>query len=155
MGTFNPILAGLGVHNVIYSNPPCANRTKIITVGTATIQADDTLCINSDRFTPVFNPKGGTWTGPGVTNWYWCRFDAAIAGSGMHELIYTYGSCSDTLRMTVIDIDAGSNMTVCPAEAPFSLGGAPLGGVWTGAGVVDSILGIFDPGFNGGNNFNT
>ncbi|MEJ6695683.1 MAG: gliding motility-associated C-terminal domain-containing protein [Chitinophagales bacterium] len=155
VGTFNPVLAGLGVHNVIYSNPPCTNRTKIITVGTATIQADDTVCINSDRFTPVFNPKGGTWTGPGVTNWYWCRFDAAIAGSGTHELIYTYGSCSDTLRMTVIDIDAGSNMTVCPAEAPFSLAGNPLGGVWTGAGVIDSILGIFDPGFNGGNNFNT
>ena len=153
LGTFDPVLAGPGVHNINYSNPPCSDRTKIITVGTATIQADDTLCINSDRLTPVFNPKGGTWTGPGVTNWYWCRFDAGNAGPGSHDLIYTYGSCSDTLRITVIDIDAGSNMTVCPFEAPFNMLGLPAGGLWTGSGIVDPILGTFNPNVNAGNNY--
>lgn len=147
-GTFDPVLAGPGVHNINYSNPPCADRMKIITVGTASIQADDTLCSNEDIFEPVFSPQGGTWTGPGVTNWYWCRFDPGIAGPGTHDLIYTYGNCADTLRITVIEIDAGSNLTVCPEEVPFNLTGSPATGVWSGQGILDSLLGTFDPGFN-------
>lgn len=153
LGTFDPVLAGPGVHNITYSNPPCSDRTKIITVGTATLQADDTICINSDRFTPSFSPQGGTWTGPGVTSWYWCRFDPAIAGPGTHELVYTYGNCSDTLKMTVIDIDAGNDLVVCPQQAPFDFIGSPGGGIWSGFGITNPVLGSFDPAANGGNNF--
>lgn len=153
LGTFDPILAGPGVHNVTYSNPPCSDLNKIITVGTATIQADDTLCSNAGKYTPTFNPNGGTWSGLGVTNWYWCQFDPTIAGAGTHDLIYTYGSCSDTLRITVLDIDAGSNQTVCPEALPFNLNGFPSGGIWSGFGIIDPILGTFDPSLNGGNNF--
>ena len=153
LGTFDPVLAGPGVHNITYSNPPCANVTKIIRVGTATIQADDTICSNSNRFEPAFSPKGGTWTGPGVTNWYWCNFDPGIAGPGTHSLIYSYGNCSDTLLMTVIEIDAGNDLIVCPAELPFDLIGSPLGGQWSGQGITNPLLGTFNPGFNSGNNF--
>jgi hypothetical protein len=123
LGTFDPSLVGPGVYNINYSKAPCADLTKIITVGTPTLPADDTLCLNHPLFTPNFSPQGGTWTGPGVTNSYWCRFNASIAGPGLHSLVYTFGACTDTLKIYVQEIDAGSNLVVCPSQSAFTFSG--------------------------------
>lgn len=155
LGTFDATVAGPGSHQVTYSNPPCADRTRWITIGTPTIQTDDTLCSNDGLFEPVFNPKGGEWSGTGVTNWYWCRFDASIAGAGTHTLLYSYGDCVDTLRLTVFEVEAGPNILRCVDNAPFNITSAtPAGGTWSGTGITDATNGTFDPNTNGGADFN-
>lgn len=158
-GTFDPLIAGLGTHQITYTNAPCEDRLRWITVGNAIMPPDDTICSNSGLYSPAVNPHGGAWTYPAnpsaITNWYWCRFDPVIAGAGTHQLLYTYGDCIDTFNITVFDIEAGSNLLRCPSNAPFNLSGAnPAGGTWSGMGIIDPINGTFDPNANGGADFN-
>ncbi len=157
-GTFDPVVAGTGTHTITYSNPPCTDRTRNITVGTPVIQNDDTICSNYGIYEPSFNPKGGAWSYPAnpaaITNWYWCRFNPTTAGAGTHSLLYTYGDCVDTLKITVSDVEAGNDLLRCVSNPPFNITGAsPPGGLWSGVGITDAINGTFDPGTNGGNNF--
>ena len=158
-GTFDPTISGSGSFQITYTNAPCPDRTRWVTIGTVNMPGDDTICSNSGLYEPNINPKGGIWTYPAnpaaITNWYWCRFNPITAGPGTHELLYTTGSCVDTLKITVFDVDAGNNLLRCVSNSPFNLTGfSPPGGVWSGMGITDSINGTFDPGASGGIDFN-
>ncbi len=159
LGTFDPSVAGVGSHLITYTNAPCTERKRWITVGNVTMPPDDTICSNDGRYEPNISPHGGAWTYPpnpaAITNWYWCRFDPTIAGAGTHALLYTYGDCIDTFRITVFDVEAGNNLLRCVENAPFNLTGAsPPGGLWSGMGITDAVNGTFNPAANGGADFN-
>jgi len=63
--------------------------------------------------------------------------------------------CTDTAQVTVNvtplpTISLGGDTTVCVSLNPFPMVPAtPTGGTWTGLGIIDSVLGTFDPGFAG------
>lgn len=47
-------------------------------------------------------------------------------------------------------VNAGGNLTVCANEPRFDLAGFnPSGGIWSGAGIIDSLVGTFNPSLAG------
>ncbi len=156
-GMFSPTVSGVGRHIVYYTVPGCPNAQRTITVDTLKIQNDTSLCINSGVYYIRFSPYSGVWTGPGITNWYWGSFDPLLAGPGRHQLVFTMNGCADTMYITVNDVWAGWDRTACPTMSDDTLslvtGASPIGGRWTGLGIIDSLRGIFDPQFLGGANF--
>ncbi len=157
-GTFDPVISGVGSFQITYTNAPCPDITRWITVGTVNMPSNDTICSNDGLYEPAISPHGGVWSYPAnpaaVTNWYWCRFDPLTAGAGTHNILYTTGTCVDTFKLTIFDVEAGNNLLKCVSNPPFNLTGfSPPGGIWSGMGITDATNGTFDPGANGGNDF--
>ncbi|HMW94764.1 MAG: PKD domain-containing protein [Chitinophagales bacterium] len=72
--------------------------------------------------------------------------------SGTYPMTLTITNvCGDTsLSPNVIlfdnpQPDAGKDTTLCGISNPITLIGTPSGGIWRGIGIIDSVLGIFDP----------
>jgi gliding motility-associated-like protein len=58
--------------------------------------------------------------------------------------------CRDTVKMTVENINAGANQTICLNQAAFILPvGVPVGGYWKGKGISDTATGLYDPALFG------
>ncbi|MBI5220196.1 MAG: gliding motility-associated C-terminal domain-containing protein [Bacteroidia bacterium] len=100
-GTFSPSIAGIGIHQIIYTiSGTCGDADTIsITVNqnyNATITPTGPFCLNnaSINFTAVTG--GGVWSGTGITNSSFGTFSPSIAGIGTHQIIYTIsGTCGD------------------------------------------------------------
>ncbi len=109
------------------------------------------FCNNGDTVSLEGFPAGGFWTGSGVVSD--SLFIAAEAGEGMHELTYSYGEgvCFDSASIEVqvlplTPVEAGDDIILCEDGNPFLLTNfSPLNGLWSGEGVTDSLLGVFDP----------
>jgi hypothetical protein len=107
------------------------------------------LCdiIDTINLIPNF-PLNGTWSGAGIVNAN--GFNPSLAGSGIWNLIYSItdiNGCinADTIIATVtslVNANAGNNITICVNASPIVLGGSPIGGNWTGNGIN---AGTFDP----------
>ena len=88
-GTFDPALAGAGIHTITYTNGGFCNFS--ITVNPApTVSCPDNSVVNLD--TPAFaltgsTPSGGIYTGAGANAGI---FDPAIAGTGEQTITYTF-----------------------------------------------------------------
>jgi gliding motility-associated-like protein len=159
-GEFDPGTAGAGLHTITYTIPgPCGDlQTLDITVDpalSAVITPVGPFCTAEPIITMVAVDPGGTWTGTGITNAATGTFDPATAGIGIHTITYTIpGACGD-LQTTNIDIVAPFDATITPVgpycviEAAFNLSAVDPGGLWTGAGITDAIIGSFDPAVAG------
>ncbi len=159
-GVFNP--ATPGTYTVTYTLGGCSD-TKTINVQNIVVPTDTNLCSSADTFTLAFSPVGGVWSigSQGTQN----VFDNATTGlvdpgdgDTVNVLVYTINGCSDSLVMSIFQIDAGNNITTCPKAAPFivkdSLGSvqtSPLGGTWSGTGILNTNTGLFDPSVNNQN----
>ena len=93
---FDPIVAGIGDHELLYEysdiNGCVVFDTKEVTVNDLpAISAGNniTLCIDADLYDldADVSPLGGVWSGTGVDI---SNFNPLIAGSGIHELTYTF-----------------------------------------------------------------
>ena len=110
-------------------------------------------CIDDAPVTLTGNPAGGTFSGPGISG---NTFDPSIAGSGTHNIIYTYTSlltgCTgiDTQSTTVWDIPLVSFSGLDPqydsGDPPATLTGSPAGGTFSGPGITGNV---FDPSMAG------
>lgn len=146
---------------IVYSIPGTYNVTLITTntagsdtvvrnlavVVQANIQAQlgslDTLCSNDQiRVFTVGIPRGGAYSGPGITND--SLFNPAVAGTGTHQIIYTLPGCgsSDTAFVTVLaapsaDLQGLAN-AYCLNGGSVSLTGVPAGGQFSGPGISGS-----------------
>lgn len=84
-------------------------------------------------------PRGGIYSGPGVSND--SLFNPAAAGAGVHQIIYTLPGCgsSDTAFVTVLAAPSaqlqGLAAAYCLNAAAVALSGQPAGGVFSGPGV--------------------
>jgi len=78
-----------------------------------------------------------------------------VANSGLHNLIYSIQGCDDYVDILVNEINAGSDLVVCPSEAPFNLTGSPLVGAWNGTHITNQTMGTFDPSLGIGNDIVT
>ncbi len=89
--TFNPVLAGIGNHLIIYNiiNPDCMDTdSTIITVmpnPAITIAEVDPQYVNSPPVTLSATPAGGIWSGTGVAG---NIFYPDAAGIGTHVITY-------------------------------------------------------------------
>ena len=108
-GLFDPMAAGPGTHDIIY------------TLGSGNCIEDDTISITvidtpSDSLIPAgpfcendapYNLQaitpGGVWSGTGITNASQGTFDPAVATPALHIITYTFNSvCSFTQTMPII-----------------------------------------------------
>jgi gliding motility-associated-like protein len=118
------------------------------------------LCNSGSAYVLKALPAGGVWSGTGVLPDG--TFDPAAAGVGTYKLKYTvtFGACSDnkdtTIRVYGTVVGAGTQQTACGNDLRLiSLqGGTPVGGVWSGTGVVNGSTGAFDPSVSGIGTFN-
>lgn len=128
---------------------------EVINFADASIDSVDVLCQQDSVVYLNSNQAGGIWSGVGVINSVTGIFDPNIAGSGSHTLFYTMpGSCGtmDSVEVIVLANQAATINAVsqlCEGQASITLSSLNAGGVWSGAGIVDSILGVFDPSESG------
>ncbi len=118
-----------------------------------TITAAGPLCVNDNAITLSAASTGGTWSGSGITDAAAGTFDPAVAGVGTHTITYTntteFGcTASSTVDITVVPLPeptiAGPN-AYCLNQGVVTLTASPAGGTWSGAGIVNSNTGEFDP----------
>lgn len=158
-GLFTP--NGLGVSTVTYSytdgnfctNEDQADITVIPVVNPANAGADQFVCIGSAAFQLTGLPLGGTWSGSVYVNASGL-FDPSV--DGVYVLTYSEGSgtcvTQDQVTVTVYAlpiVDAGPDVSACFDGGLQTVVGNPAGGTWSGAGITDPLLGLFDPSLTG------
>ncbi|MFM2048168.1 MAG: hypothetical protein RI955_716, partial [Bacteroidota bacterium] len=110
-GKFNPILAGVGNHTILYSYTDNHNCTN---TNTATIQVNNTasisiqaipssVCLLNGNITLSATPNGGYFSGKGVSS---NLFSPVIAGvGGPYNIFYVYANgngCVDSSSVNII-----------------------------------------------------
>lgn len=150
---FDASVAGVGTHTITYSYTDgngCSNSaTTSITVNALPVVSAGMYpaqCVSSTMFALSGTPSGGTFSGPGVSG---NNFDASVAGVGTHTITYdfTNGSgCSNSATTSITVnalpmVSAGSYTAQCVSSTVLPLAGSPMGGSFSGPGVM-------------GNNFN-
>jgi hypothetical protein len=153
---FYPSLAGVGTHSIFYrieSNGCSVEQTQTVTVYNAISVAITDLgevCKSDQPFQLTEGaPLGGVWSGTGIINGY---FYPNTAGVGVHALTYSFidpvNSCSNTATKNIVvrtvpTVTLLDLSNVCNGSGIFTLtGGTPLGGTYSGAGVINNQ---FDP----------
>jgi PKD repeat protein len=109
------------------------------------------LCNTSSPIQLIASPTTGTWepsslvTSDGI-------FDPVQSGAGTFSLTYSTanGACEDeqTIQVTVIEaapVTLEENVILCVDSDPYTLTFDPLNGVWSGDGISDVNLGVFNP----------
>lgn len=143
----DPLIPGPPLDIINGDNDPVITTARVLIVDypNASITPIDTFCINASRVRLTAAAGGGTWTGPGVVNNY---FYPNLAGVGTHTITYnvtnSYG-CSgvDTEDVTVMPlplVNISPVGTLLLNQPPVTLSATPLGGTFSGAGVVNGIF---------------
>jgi PKD repeat protein len=159
---FDPSVALAGTWNITYTygTGTCqtsdnvsiiVNPLPIVSAGT-----NKSFCIDAGVQQLFGTPPGGTWSGSAISTAG--LFDPSNAGAGLFTVTYSFtdtNACvnSANAQVTVNDlpiVNAGNDTTYCyqPIIAQLPIAN-PLGGSWSGIGVVNSTLGIFDPSIAG------
>ncbi|GEM_PF-4301342 len=135
---FDPALAGLGEHQIVYcyTNDFGCTACDTFTVNVhprpdATINPAGPVCLNETIMMTAVTPFG-TWSGNGIVDPAAGTFSGAAAGVGDHTVYYDVIDARgcynrDSIVVTVNDIptvDAGADMTVCAGSA-VQIGGNP------------------------------
>lgn len=131
------------------------SRSLTTTTYDPSFQFNGPYCVYDDPDTAhsVVTP-GGIWTGSGIIDSIHGVFDPGAAGIGSHPVTYAVtspaGNCpSDTiLSLTVLgipDATISAPDEVCRTAGPYQFTAATPGGIWTGLGITDPVLGTYDP----------
>jgi len=142
-GFFNPSLAEEG-ENIIYYGLDNTQCYDSVLVEVSEIDAGDITasCPFAQPTLLAPEPAGGVWSGDQVTAEGW--FIPQLAG--LYTITYTLGGCSETLEITVDDLDTELGIeSICQSEPTQVLNVNPAGGFWSGAGIDDPLLGTWEP----------
>ncbi len=151
VGIFNPELAGVGVHEIIYTtnNFGCISSNseyiEILDAPDPSFDTQNMYCATDAPVQLVANTPNGVWTGNGITDSANGMFDPSIVGSGNTLVSYTISNtnCTSIESQYFWVIDGSENMsmsisdTICIFEPQFGLDAQPEGGIWTGSGIVN------------------
>ncbi len=108
---------------------------------------------NTEVILPSPFPSDGIWTGSGVVNnedGVFNPFEAGLGTSFLSYSVFNSFGCeaTDSVLVEVIAaevIQAGADVMICESDQILQLEGfSPAGGLWSGPGVVDSVLGYMD-----------
>ncbi|MBN2747619.1 MAG: right-handed parallel beta-helix repeat-containing protein, partial [Bacteroidales bacterium] len=163
---FNPITAGSGNHQIVYTYTDihgCSSSDTLNTLVNSYTQAQITgyqsdMCLNDSAVTLISTISNTTFSGAGISG---SVFNPTTAGVGTHNIFYSYtdaNNCSyqDTLNITVHALPSnitlsGLNSDYCFDAAAVQLSGFPLGGSFSGSGVNGTS---FTPSLAGVGNHN-
>lgn len=153
-GVFDPSTAGIGAHSITYTVVGNCEQLDEVSINVndqavVNIEAVDPLCSSAGAITLSATPAGGSWGGTGITNTSNGTFNPAIAGEGLHTIIYNVSSGCTANGSIVVEvtefiqpvITAPSN--ACVNENAVILTATPSGGEWEGTAI--SGEGVFDP----------
>lgn len=154
-----PILLGNGYHTIFYDKNTCQDSVIIAIYPDTLSYRDTTVCSIQTAFMldPANNMPGATWQGTGITNSSTGLFDPSVAGNGTHTITYrTQGNiCNKTINVTVYQFVAAQITiadTFCFTNTNITIPVVPPGGIWSGTGIYDTILGVFNPRIAGPGN---
>ncbi|HNQ67716.1 MAG TPA: choice-of-anchor L domain-containing protein [Bacteroidales bacterium] len=165
-GLFTPSTAGPGNHIITYQVTigTCNDVDNIIIHVDAAVNATITpagpFCLYDPQVNLSAVSPGGYWEGPGIIQHQFGTFNPTAATVGVHNITYFVqnGVCSDIDDIDIIVNDA-PNGTIndpgdfCANDPAVTLTAATPGGTWSGTGITDPNLGIFNPLFaNAGEN---
>jgi PKD repeat protein len=165
LGTFNPQLGVLGNNTVVYTvnNNGCTFTDSLIinvvqgpdaSITTAATQ----LCDYDNSISLAALNSGGNWSGNGVSSvGNNVSFDPGSVTAGTYQAYHSIfdaatGCLSTDSVQIVVNPTPNASVTapsvICSADAPFNLQPGTTGGVFTGAGVTDTLTGLFTPNTN-------
>ena len=103
-------------------------------------QNDTTVCQTDPDFNLSASPTGGSWWGFGIINGSQGLFSPTTTGSGVYTVSYHYDGCSETMDVTVLEINAGPDISACPNAPTFNLNTqyTTPGGTWSGCNCIQS-----------------
>ncbi|MBX2872248.1 MAG: PKD domain-containing protein [Saprospiraceae bacterium] len=161
--SFNPFTAGgAGVYdlNYFYANPVngCESSVpiQVSVIDPVKVDAGEDLAICETLdvvlLDSLASPPGGSWTfnGNPLTE---AVFDPSQQSNGVYKFAYAVGNgvcvVTDTLEIEIADLEPfelDADQVVCSEADQIQLSGSGgLPGIWSGAGIVDSVGGFFDP----------
>ncbi|MEO0626086.1 MAG: PKD domain-containing protein, partial [Bacteroidota bacterium] len=117
--------------------------------------AEPTYCSGSSVVQLQAFPGGGSWSGPGIIDALQGLFDPAQAdlGTNLIQYVLSTGPCLDTgsIEIEIIPSEAVSvtDEMLCEDDGSIQLQFNPTGGTWSGPGIIDGQLGVFDPALTG------
>jgi gliding motility-associated-like protein len=159
LGVFDPLAAGFGNHQIIYTvSGSCGNAADTMMVSVtntlnATITPVGNICSSASPIILSSASGGGVWSGNGITNPTNGTFDPGVAAVGFDTITYTITTPCYAQDTVVIHVTNQLDATITPA-GPFcatplavTLSAVDPGGSWSGPGVTST--GIFDPSVAG------
>ncbi len=148
-GSFNPNLAGKGLHTITYKftnanscTDSASSNILVDSITTLNYPALINICGGSARKTiNLASPIGGLYRGVGVVND--TLFDPSISGTGTFTIRYVFTNsfgCKDSIGQTIgVDtipsVSFAVQDSVCINNDSLTLTGVPNGGVYSGSGV--------------------
>lgn len=109
-GSFNPALAGTGVHTLTYAytdvygcSNTAVNAIEVYALPAVNLAAFGNVCVTEDSVLMAGGtPPGGVFFGGNVSSG---QFSPSVAGTGTHTVYYTYTDahgCADTASSTIL-----------------------------------------------------
>ena len=92
---------------------PQSDTITIAVLNPPTTQAPISICQTDPSINLTANPVGGWWWGTGITSGNNGTFNPNGLAAGTYTVTYGIGGCSDDLDITVLDINAGPNISAC------------------------------------------
>jgi len=157
--TFDPSSVGIGgsPYTITYVlNDICATTTseQIEVVTQPVVSITDLagpVCSNSVAITLNASLPGGTWSGAGITDATTGAFAPSQAAAGNNTITYAIGGLCATSDQTTINVVTAPSVSIsnitpfCVNSLNTTLNATPVGGTWSGTGVLDPATGSFSP----------
>ncbi len=144
---FNPVMAGAGMHTIVFDAVGCQDSFVIAVASPAIIPAYS-FCEKSSAQILTADPPGGTWSGPGFLDGASGLFDPQLLTPGSYPI--TYQAPSGCITNDTIDIIlyeqvniTGVNQQYCNADTTINVNLTPGGGTF----YIDSVpsMPFFNP----------
>jgi len=157
-GILNPQIGGTGFRTISYQTGFAADGQNCVKTASVTVNVlsapsaqfaglDSSYCTSAAVSNLQPQNPGGTFSGPGITG---NAFSPILAGPGNHIISHIIndgvGICSDTVKK-VVKVTASipvsiQNLTtsICRTGDSIILSGSPIGGVFSGPGVSNSVF---------------
>jgi gliding motility-associated-like protein len=140
---YDPDLAGGGAHTVYFNSTNCVDSMEF-TVIPISAQFAVAACPGSAPFQVNGAPAGGLWSGLDIDITPGGVIDPVASGN--YQVVYSVNGCTD---ITLVNIDSISEPFIldplCQSVNLDTLEFSPLGGFWTGPGIVSSFNGTIAP----------
>ena len=133
--------------------PPGTDSVFVFVIDTFSMPQPFTLCQSSSDTFLVASPPGGYWEGPGVNSIG--RLRPWNAPPGDHWIRYYAQGCADSFLVTInpMNIWSWDGYVFCQSSnSVIDLRSSPAGGVFSGLGIVDTVLGLWNPSLAGPGN---
>ena len=139
----------IGVFNLTLNSSGCVDTVQIEILPASPPIDLGSIC-QSEGWTPLPDVNEvGYWSGPALSTGSPPSFSPENLPAGVTTWYFHLTGCTQLAEATILPIDLGlTQFASCPAEDPFvpTTDFAPVGGSWSGPGIINSTTGLFDPG---------